>query len=101
MLDARCSMLDADTIRSPRTYEGETRMEKSSLTVLAPQQLTLARTASSGPSSQTVYGAQDHTPRHTGPADRRTDRPSGEIGEAAEHALQVGTVSIPGTRGPA
>jgi ribosomal subunit interface protein len=93
-------MLDADTIRSPRTYEGEARMDKVSLTALARQQLTLARTASSGPSSQTVYSGQDHTPRPTGPTDRRPDRPSGEIGEAAEHAPQVGLVSTPGTRGP-
>jgi ribosomal subunit interface protein len=75
-------------------------MDKVSLTALARQQLTLARTASSGPSSQTVYGGQDHAPRHTGPTDRRPDRPSGEIGEAAEHAPKVGTVSTPGARVP-
>lgn len=68
-------------------------MEKSSLTALA-------RNASSGPRSQTVYGGQEHAPRHTGPADRRSDRPSGEIGEAAEHAPQLGTMSTPGARGP-
>ena len=33
-------------------------MEKSSLTVIPRQQLTLARNVSSGPSSQTVYGGQ-------------------------------------------
>jgi hypothetical protein len=65
-------------------------MEKSSWTALARQQPTLARNASSDPSSQTVYGAQEHAPRHTGPADRRPDRPRGEIGEAAEHAPEVG-----------
>jgi hypothetical protein len=63
-------------------------MDKSSLTTLAPQQLTHVRNASSGPSSQTVYGGQEHAPHHTGPADRRSDRPSGE---AAEHAPEVGT----------
>jgi hypothetical protein len=74
-------------------------MDKVSLTALARQQLTLARNASSGPGSQTVYGGQDHAPRHTG-ADRRPDRPSGEIGEAAEHAPQAGPVSTPGSRVP-
>ncbi len=49
-------------------------MDKVSLTALAHQQLTLGRTASSGPSSQSVYGGQDHAPRHTGPTDRRPDR---------------------------
>jgi ribosomal subunit interface protein len=71
-------------------------MDKVSLTTLAGEQWTLARTASSGPSSQTVYGGQDHAPHHTGPTDRRSERPSGEIGEAAEHAPQVGPVSTPG-----
>jgi ribosomal subunit interface protein len=75
-------------------------MDKVSLTTLAGEQLTLARNASSGPSSQTVYNGQEHAPRHTGPADRRPDRPSGEIGEAAEHAPQVGPVSTPGAQGP-
>jgi ribosomal subunit interface protein len=93
-------MLDAHTVYSSSTYEGEARMDKVSLTTLAGEQLTLARNASSGPSSQTVYNGQEHAPRHTGPADRRPDRPSGEIGEAAEHAPQVGPVSTPGAQGP-
>ncbi len=75
-------------------------MDKVSLTAPAHQQLTLARTASSGPSSQTVYGGQDHAPRHTGPTDRRPDRPSSEIGEAAEHTPKVGAASTPGARVP-
>jgi ribosomal subunit interface protein len=75
-------------------------MDKTSLTDLTRQQLTLARNASSGPSSQTVYGGQEHAPRHTGPADRRPHRPSGEIGEAAGHAPEVGPVSTPGARVP-
>jgi hypothetical protein len=61
-------------------------MEKSSLTALTRQQLILARNVSRGPSSQTVYGGQEHAPRHTGPADRCPDRPSGENGEAADDA---------------
>jgi ribosomal subunit interface protein len=75
-------------------------MEKSSLTALTRQQLTLARNVSSGRSSQTVYGGHEPAPRHTGPADRCPDRPSGENGEAAEHAPQVGPVSTPGARVP-
>ncbi len=71
-------------------------MEKSSLTALTHQQLTLARNASSGNSSHTVYGGHEHAPRHTGPADRRPDRPSGENGEAADDASKVGRVSTPG-----
>jgi hypothetical protein len=75
-------------------------MEKSSLTALAHRQLTLARNASSGPNSQTGYGGQEHAPRHTGPADRRSDRPSGQIGEAAKHAPEIGPVSTPAAPGP-
>jgi quercetin dioxygenase-like cupin family protein len=40
-------------------------MEKSSLTALARQQLDLARSASSGRSSQTVYGGHEHVLRQT------------------------------------
>lgn len=40
-------------------------MEKSSLTALARQQLDLAQQASSGRSSQTVYGGHEHTLRQT------------------------------------
>ncbi|MGI8698612.1 MAG: cupin domain-containing protein [Mycobacteriales bacterium] len=40
-------------------------MEKSSLTALARQQLTLAQKASSGRSSQTVYGGHEHVLRQT------------------------------------
>jgi quercetin dioxygenase-like cupin family protein len=40
-------------------------MEKSSLTALARQQLTLAQSASSGRSSQTVYGGHEHVLRQT------------------------------------
>lgn len=74
-------------------------MEKSSLTALARQQLALARNASSGRSSHTVYGGHEHVPRHTGPDDRRPDQPSGEIGEVAD-APEVGPVSTPGARVP-
>ena len=75
-------------------------MDKVSLTAPARQQLIRARTASSGPSSQTGYGGQGYAPRHTGPTDRRPDRPSDEIGEAAEHAPKVGAASTPGARVP-
>lgn len=40
-------------------------MEKSSLTALARQQLRIAGTASSGRSSQTVYGGHEHVLRQT------------------------------------
>jgi len=40
-------------------------MEKLSLTALARQQLNLAQQASSGRSSQTVYGGHEHTLRQT------------------------------------
>jgi quercetin dioxygenase-like cupin family protein len=40
-------------------------MQKSSLTALARQQLDLARTASSGRSSSTVYGGHEHRLRQT------------------------------------
>ncbi len=40
-------------------------MQKSSLTALARQQLTLAREASSGRSARTVYGGHEHTLRQT------------------------------------
>lgn len=40
-------------------------MEKSSLTALARQQLNLARNASSGRSSRTVYGGHEHVLRQT------------------------------------
>jgi quercetin dioxygenase-like cupin family protein len=41
------------------------RMQKSSLTALARQQLELAHTASSGRSSSTVYGGHEHQLRQT------------------------------------
>jgi quercetin dioxygenase-like cupin family protein len=40
-------------------------VEKSSLTALARQQLELAQQASSGRSSQTVYGGHEHVLRQT------------------------------------
>ncbi|MGI9004476.1 MAG: cupin domain-containing protein [Pseudonocardia sp.] len=40
-------------------------MEKSSLTALARHQLALAQNASSGRSSQTVYGGHEHVLRQT------------------------------------
>jgi quercetin dioxygenase-like cupin family protein len=40
-------------------------MQKSSLTALARQQLELARAASSGRSSSTVYGGHEHQLRQT------------------------------------
>jgi quercetin dioxygenase-like cupin family protein len=40
-------------------------MEKSSLTAVTRQQLEKARTASSGRSSQTVYGGHEHVLRQT------------------------------------
>lgn len=40
-------------------------MQKSSLTALARQQLSLARQASSGRSAQTVYGGHEHVLRQT------------------------------------
>ncbi len=40
-------------------------MEKSSLTAMARQQLTLAQKASSGRSSHTVYGGHEHVLRQT------------------------------------
>lgn len=40
-------------------------MEKSSLTALARQQLTLAKQATSGRSADTVYGGHEHVLRQT------------------------------------
>ena len=48
----------------PGEREG-VRMEKSSLTALAREQLELARGASSGRSSRTVYGGHEHVLRQT------------------------------------
>jgi quercetin dioxygenase-like cupin family protein len=48
-----------------RAYEGSLRVEKSSLTALARQELDLARNASSGRSSHTVYGGHEHVLRQT------------------------------------
>jgi ribosomal subunit interface protein len=75
-------------------------MEKSSLTALTHQQPTPARNTSSDHSSHTVYGGHEHVPRHTGPAHRRPDRPSGENGEATEHAPQADPASTPDARVP-
>lgn len=55
----------SSTVRSPGTDEGETRMQKSSLTALARQQLEHATNASSGRSSHTVYGGHEHVLRQT------------------------------------
>ena len=75
-------------------------MEKSSSTALTHQQPTLARNASSGHSSHTVYGGHEHVSRHTGPAHRSPNRPSGENGGTAEHAPEVDPVSTPDARVP-
>ncbi len=40
-------------------------MQKSSLTALAREQLELAKTASNGRASRTVYGGHEHTLRQT------------------------------------
>ena len=55
----------SSAVRSPGTDEGETRMQKSSLTALARQQLEHATNASSGRSSHTVYGGHEHVLRQT------------------------------------
>ena len=70
-------------------------MEKSSLTALTHQQLTLARTASSGHSSHTVYGGHEQLPRHTRPSDRRPDRPSGENAPEVDPAINGRNVEVP------
>ncbi|MBC8092708.1 MAG: cupin domain-containing protein [Pseudonocardia sp.] len=64
-------------------------MEKSSLTALARQQLRIAGTASSGRSSQTVYGGHEHVLRQTVIAltsGRRLDEHDNP-GEATLHVL--------------
>ncbi len=64
-------------------------MEKSSLTALARQQLKLARQASSGRSTQTVYGGHEHVLRQSLialTAGRRLDGHENP-GEATVHVL--------------
>ncbi len=64
-------------------------MEKSSLTALARQQLKLARQASSGRSTQTVYGGHEHVLRQSLialAAGRRLDEHDNP-GEATVHVL--------------
>ncbi len=64
-------------------------MEKSSLTALARQQLKIARQASSGRSTQTVYGGHEHVLRQSLialAAGRRLDEHDNP-GEATVHVL--------------
>jgi len=64
-------------------------MEKSSLTALISQHLTIAREASSGRSAHTVYGGHEHTLRQTLialAAGRRLDEHENP-GEATVHVL--------------
>lgn len=64
-------------------------MEKSSLTALAREQLTIAATASSGRSARTVYGGHEHVLRQTVIAlrsGRRLDEHDNP-GEATLHVL--------------
>ncbi len=66
------------------------RIEKSSLTALAREQLKLAREASSGRSAHTVYGGHEHTLRQTLIAlvsGERLDEHENP-GEATVHVLQ-------------
>ena len=65
-------------------------MEKSSLTALAREQLELARGASSGRSSRTVYGGHEHVLRQTMialAAGQKLDEHENP-GEATVHVLQ-------------
>lgn len=70
-------------------------MEKSSLTALARQQLSLAQDASSGRSARTVYGGHEHVLRQTvialahGQALSEHESP----GEATVHVL-IGRVRL-------
>jgi hypothetical protein len=73
-------------------------MQTSSLRALAAQHLTLARNTSSGHRAHTVKGDGEHAPRHTGPEDRRAERPSGGIGEIADDAAEGGPISALGAR---
>ena len=70
-------------------------MEKSSLTALARQQLSLAQTAPSGRSSRTVYGGHEHALRQTVIAIARPQALSEHEnpGEATVHVL-VGRVRL-------
>lgn len=67
-------------------------MEKSSLTALARQQLTIARQASSGRSAQTVYGGPEHMLRQTLIALAAGHRPDehDNPGETTVHVLHGG-----------
>lgn len=64
-------------------------MEKSSLTALARQQLSLAQTASSGRSSRTVYGGHEHILRQTviALASGQELNEHGNPGESTVHVL--------------
>ncbi len=64
-------------------------MEKSSLTALAREQLTIAATASSGRSARTVYGGHEHVLRQTVIAllSGRTLDEHDNPGEATLHVL--------------
>ncbi len=82
-------------------------MEKSSLTALARQQLSIARQASSGRSAHTVYGGHEHQLRQTLIAlagGRRLDEHENP-GEATVHVLagrvrlRAGEVSWEGSPG--
>ncbi len=63
-------------------------MEKSSSTALTHQQPTLARNASGGHSSHTVYGGHEHVPRHTGPP---IEALTGQAARTAKTARQPST----------
>jgi quercetin dioxygenase-like cupin family protein len=82
-------------------------MEKLSLTALARQQLSLAQNASSGRSSETVYGGHEHVLRQTVialAAGRQLDEHQNP-GEATVHVLHgrvrliAGDVSWEGSPG--
>ncbi|MCW2656671.1 MAG: Cupin 2 conserved barrel domain protein [Jatrophihabitans sp.] len=82
-------------------------MEKLSLTALARQQLSLAQNASSGRSSETVYGGHEHVLRQTVialAAGRQLDEHQNP-GEATVHVLHgrvrliAGAVSWEGSPG--
>ena len=99
--------VDADLLKAPGSIEDEASMEKSSLTALARQQLGLAKSASSGRSSRTVYGGHEHVLRQTlialaaGQVLEEHESP----GEATVHVLHgrvrlaAGTTTWEGSRG--
>jgi quercetin dioxygenase-like cupin family protein len=76
-------------------------MEKSSLTALARQQLTLARETSGGRSAHTVFGGHEHTLRQTVialAAGRRLDEHDSP-GEATVHVLHGRVRLVAGNTG--